>query len=129
MVHILVTSNKYLHLYGALFVFQRVGSVCKHTRIQSCFKPRRVPRERPHGSFSSSESVIVGKTLPAEVSVTPASIMKQTTAKTKIDHTDVKLRRVSCQLSYAVYQQALDFVSQNPPRGLLAPNTPSFQFC
>ena len=76
MVHICLTSNKYLHLYGALFVFSVLntcGNISEYPDILSLAEPRGSAHM---ASFSSSESVIVGKTLPAEVSVSPASIRK-----------------------------------------------------
>ena len=72
----LITSNKYLHLYGALFVFSVLytsGNISEYRDISSLAEPRGSAHM---ASFSSSESVIVGKTLPAEVSVPQASMLK-----------------------------------------------------
>ncbi len=76
MVHICLTSNKYLHLYGALFVFSVLntcGNIPEYPGILSLAEPRGSAHM---ASFSSSESVIVGNTLPAEVFVSQASMMK-----------------------------------------------------
>jgi hypothetical protein len=76
MVHVWTTSNKYLHLYGALFVFSVLnmcGSISEYPGTLSLAEPRGSAHM---ASFSSSESVIVGKTLPAEVYVPQASMMK-----------------------------------------------------
>jgi hypothetical protein len=76
MDHMYVSSNKYLHLYGALFVFSVLntcGNISEYPGILSLAEPRGSAHM---ASFSSSESVIVGKTLPAEVAVPQASMMK-----------------------------------------------------
>ena len=56
-----------------IICFQRIGYFAESRGAVSLAEPRGSAHM---ASFSSSESVIVGKTLPAEVSVSPASIMK-----------------------------------------------------
>ena len=60
-----------------IFVFSVLVSGKDFVEIRPDFQPRRAPRERPLGTFQLAESVIVGNTLPAEVSVSPASILKE----------------------------------------------------
>ena len=56
-----------------IICLQRIGYFAECPGTLSLAEPRGSAHM---ASFSSSESVIVGKTLPAEVSVSPASIMK-----------------------------------------------------
>lgn len=56
-----------------IICFLRIGYFAESRGAVSLAEPRGSAHM---ASFSSSESVIVGKTLPAEVFVSPASIMK-----------------------------------------------------
>jgi hypothetical protein len=77
MVHISTMHVAHLHQHGAFFVFSMLVSSKDFVEIRSVSQPRKAPRERPHGIFQLTESVIVGNnTLPAEVSVPQASMMK-----------------------------------------------------
>jgi hypothetical protein len=71
--------DSHLHQHGAFFVFSGLVSGKDFVEIRSVSQPRRVPRERPLGIFQLDESVIVGNTLPSEVSVSPAPILKEVT--------------------------------------------------
>ena len=79
MVYVSTIRNKHLHQHGAFFVFSVLVWGKDFVEIRSGSQPRRAPRERPLGIFQLAESVIVGNTLPTEVSVSPAPILKEVT--------------------------------------------------
>ena len=74
MVYIRITGNANLHYGGAFFVFSVLifgGDSAENQRFSSLAEPRGSAHA---ASFSLPESVIVGKTLPAEVYVSQTSI-------------------------------------------------------
>ncbi len=79
MEHVSLMRSEYLHHDGAFFVFSGLISDGDFTKTRPVFSLAE-PRGSAHiASFSLSESVIVGYTLPSEASVSPAPILKEVT--------------------------------------------------